>query len=154
MQGPQAQAPTQRQLQAQAQMRAETHSLRGELSVKQLWAHLYALTLNGTLTLPQFCAQARCVCRPYASYTPTNAPTSTYAPISTSAFTPTTRYSSPHTPVLEIDLVNYETLSADAVKLGRAFHALLQSRQQEDASLLPPLLDDLKAFFKALMDEK
>jgi hypothetical protein len=167
----QAQTQTQRQKSqvlsdAMALSHTDAH-VRGVLSVKQLWAHLYDLTLNGTLTLPQFCAQARPVCRhapasnsgPKFSSGSARGPTSSRASASANAPTSSSaRASAPLStspgPVREDDPVDYEALTSDAITLGRTFHRLLQSRQTEDGLLLPPLLGELKQFFRALMDEK
>jgi hypothetical protein len=52
------------------------------------------------------------------------------------------------------DRVDYEALCRYVVRMGRAFNVLVQQRTKEDEGKFPPLLAELKKYFKDLTEEK
>eukprot|EP01038_Epipyxis_sp_PR26KG_P005601 gene5601-7730_t len=52
------------------------------------------------------------------------------------------------------DVVNYDALCSYVIRMGRAFHSLVQERSKIDESKFVPLAADLKKYFKDLSEEK
>jgi hypothetical protein len=92
------------------------------ISVKELWNHLFELSLQGNMTHAQFVKGVQLVCQ--------------------------------HGNGKDDDRVDYEALCRYVIRMGRAFNALVQQRAKEDEGKFPPLLTELKKYFKALTEEK
>eukprot|EP01036_Dinobryon_divergens_P023156 gene23156-31475_t len=92
------------------------------VSVRELWALIVDLRLQGNMSREQF---IKC-----------------------------TKYLSIGGDGKDDDRVDYETLGKLVIRMGRAFNAIVQERNNQDDEKFPSLLADLKSYFQELSKEK